>query len=283
MADYPYPKATPSYIPMFEDEDEKKLKELKKKQEEEEGPTPKQIMDFTKNQFMPTSNPLKDLALAQLKKSREASGSLGISSSQIAALKDLYSTDVPDSLQTDVANAGGVRPLPPSSYPNQARDRMALLNPEVRAIAFNESSGGKNIAHKPVTYGLNKGDTAAGATGMMPKTALDAIENNKELMEKYGNLLETSPKKVTKFLNENPDAVADISNAHWQTIQKAIPDDPERQAYAWRWGITGAKRADEEDIANEPYVQKFMKKKSEMATPSEGRFANISRKLKNNK
>lgn len=240
MANYPYPKPSPSFVPLMDDEE-------KKKQEEE---NPKQIMDLTKQQFMPSSDPIRQLALAQLAKTRMADNSTTqLDPARLALLQDIYKTSVPPS-----DNA-------PAQLGYNPKDSIAMLSPGLKAIAQNESSGGVNIAHPQVNYGLNKGTTAAGATGMMPITAQDVVSKDKDLMDKYGNLVEMSPNKVTQYLNSNPQALADISNAHWGHIQDVFPDDEARQAYAWRWGVTGAKQASDEDISKQPYVQNFLKQK----------------------
>lgn len=243
----------PKFIKIFDDEDEKK-KQPKEQKLDFEDPTQDdklmKIQEDARKRFMPSSDPIRQLALAQMAKARLADNDTPqLDPSRLALLQDIYKTSVPP---TNAQPVGlGYNP----------QDSVAMLSPGLRAIAQNESSGGKNIAHPQVNYGLNKGTTAAGSTGMMPLTAQDVVSNNKDLMDKYGNVLEMSPNKITQYLNNNPDALADISNAHWQHIQGVFPDDQARQAYAWRWGVTGAKQASDEDIAKQPYVQNFLKQK----------------------
>jgi ADP-ribose pyrophosphatase YjhB (NUDIX family)/predicted GNAT family acetyltransferase len=144
----------------------------------------------------------------------------------------------------------------------QAPARIAL-HPDLEHISFIESSGGKNKNHEKTTVGVNAGHTAGGATGLMPITIQETLKKNPALGKKYAHLVGASHDTVTSEINKNPDMEADIANAHWNRLGNTLGHDKAKMAFAWRNGITAAKRATPEELSGHPYVQKFMKRSAQ--------------------
>lgn len=132
------------------------------------------------------------------------------------------------------------------------------LQPDLEKIAMIESSGGKNKHHEMTHAGLNKGQRAGGSTGLMPIMFKETLQKNPELAEKYPDLLHAPHKKITAAINDNPGMEAEVANAHWDRLEKIFGGDKARMAYAWRNGITAAKKASDVEVQEHPYVQKFM-------------------------
>jgi hypothetical protein len=140
------------------------------------------------------------------------------------------------------------------------REKLPELSEELKRIAFIESSGGKNKNHEPTTVGLNAGDTAAGSTGLMPITVRETLKLNKDLGDKYSHFNDMTNDELTKHLNNRQDIENEISTSHWNRLGEHFGDNDQRKAYAWRRGITAAKRAPDDVISNEDYVKKYDKR-----------------------
>lgn len=132
------------------------------------------------------------------------------------------------------------------------------LSPDLQKIAQIESSGGQNKNHETTKVGLNAGDTAGGSTGMMPIMAQEILKKNPELAKKYPELTTTNHDDITSAINNNPAMESELANAHWDRLNKVFSGDTARMAYAWRNGITAAKKASDVQVQEHPYVQKFL-------------------------
>lgn len=152
------------------------------------------------------------------------------------------------------------------------------LHPDLKHISMIESSGGKNKNHEVTHVGLNAGDTAGGATGLMPITVQETLKRNPDLGKKYAHLANASHGEITKEINNNPEMEAEIANHHWARLSHAFKGDRMKMAYAWRNGITAARSAKHEDIVKHPYVQKFLREaaKSKVAM-AKSELAKMSR------
>lgn len=166
------------------------------------------------------------------------------------------------SLATAAALLGSLSSISPSDFnkpetivPKAPQEKQ--MHPDLHTIAFIESSSGKNLKHRIVNKGLNKGDRAGGAFGMMPITAKETIQKNTDLKNKYGHLLTLPHSNITNFLNSNSDASEQLASAHFNRLLKVFPNDSLKRAYAWNNGITGALKASKGDINSHPYVKKF--------------------------
>lgn len=134
-------------------------------------------------------------------------------------------------------------------------------DPELAAIAMIESSGGKNLKHE---MDPKSGMTAGGMFGMMPYTASDVVRLDKNLANKYSDIADlakdykTNHSKITEFFNTNPEAAAEFAKSHYNRAKTRL-QDPNKTAYSWFQGISGALRASPEQIDKHDYVQKFKK------------------------
>lgn len=127
-------------------------------------------------------------------------------------------------------------------------------------IAQIESSGGKNINHKTMQSGIQKGDAAIGRYGLMPNTIRELINREKiagndSPVLKY---LEKMPSdQLTKFVNEN----ADVERMLAETMAKLVLnrfDTEQEAAYAWNMGHNiSPEKIKERDVDSHYYVKRF--------------------------
>jgi len=132
------------------------------------------------------------------------------------------------------------------------------FHPDLEHIAFIESSSGKNKNHETTNIGLNAGHTAGGATGLMPIMVKETLDKNPELAKKYSHLLTAQHDQITSAINNNENMEAEIANAHWNRLHETFQGNRSKMAYAWRNGITAAKRASTDEVYAHPYVQKYL-------------------------
>lgn len=137
--------------------------------------------------------------------------------------------------------------------------RLQVEDPDLYAISQNETSGGQNLNHSPVTSGVNKGHTAGGAWGMMPITAKEIVGRNRELGSQYPQIESADPETLTKAMNEDPYMAYALAKSEYDRRLKLMDSDKSKAVYSWLNGITGTKNAMPEDIESSDYVQKFLK------------------------
>jgi hypothetical protein len=153
--------------------------------------------------------------------------------------------------------------MPPDYNDTNVEDLSALIqrlqaeDPDLYAIAQNETTGGQNLNHKPVKAGLNKGHTAGGAWGMMPITAQEIVK--RQFQQQYPDILEATPERITEILNNDPGTAYALAKAEYDRRLKLMGGDKSRTAYSWLNGVAGTKKATPEQIENHEYVQKFLK------------------------
>lgn len=141
-------------------------------------------------------------------------------------------------------------PLHPTTFQHSGYSRDKLLN----AIAQVESSGGKNIHHKPTSMG-----TAYGKWAVMPDVVHDTIRLNPDLKRQYKKVLRLQGDNLNRYLQDNPKLEQEIVNRHLNRLEHHFGQNPEAISFAWNHGIVGTNRAlkEKQNIANHPYVQKF--------------------------
>lgn len=127
------------------------------------------------------------------------------------------------------------------------------LNKDLYAIAYNESTYGKNVNHARSSRGRNW--TAIGPLAVKPVTIYDTIRNTPHLKIKYGEL---TIDQIADALEGDDVFYYNACNAHWSYLRHTFSNDTSRMVYAWRWGITAAKEASWKDVAFDPYVIKYM-------------------------
>lgn len=149
----------------------------------------------------------------------------------------------------------------------EMHQQVAKDYPLLGAIGQVESSGGKNLEHDVVTYGINKGHKAGGIFGMMPNSAAFTVAKDPELAAKYPKLAEAA-KDVSKnhqiftdTFNQDPQAAADFAISSFKR-GKGKTKNEHMLTYSWLNGLKGSWNKYKDDgmdsIKSHPYVQKVM-------------------------
>ena len=126
------------------------------------------------------------------------------------------------------------------------------LHPDLDPIAHLESSYGLNQNHAPDPKG--EYHTAFGPLGMKNVTAHEEYAKSKFLKEKYPGL--NTPEAFMKTFKADPKFYNLLASAHFARM-KAIHGSAEKASYAWRHGAGAAAKATPEQVAAEPYVQRY--------------------------
>jgi hypothetical protein len=142
------------------------------------------------------------------------------------------------------ANIQQVKPSAPSY------DHKKMLG----AISQVESSGGKNINHKP----LKNGEVAYGKYALLPNTIKDTIKAHKDLKAKYGKALALQGPQLHKFMQDNKGLEDVLANRHLAHMEHRLGSNPDMVSMAWLNGIQGTLDAKNKgtDIKNHQYVTK---------------------------
>jgi hypothetical protein len=156
----------------------------------------------------------------------------------------------------------------PYAPQDSSSNEQVSLHPDLHHIAFIESSSGKNKKHKTVNYGLNRGDSAAGLTGLMPHTIKEIVGKNPDIKAKYGSLLDKDHNEITSYVNSNENADKELANKHWSRLSRVFPRDELRRVYAWKNGVTGAIKASDDQVKSHPYVRKYLNLKYQERSPA---------------
>lgn len=138
-------------------------------------------------------------------------------------------------------------------------ERIKKVDPDLYAIAQNETSGGKNLNHALVDYGLNKGHKAGGPWGMMPIVAKETVGRSEPFKQEYPDVAQFDPGEVTNILNSDPSTAYALAKAEYERRLQQLNNDKAKTAYSWKYGLSGAKNAPSEKIMADPYVQNFLK------------------------
>ncbi len=128
------------------------------------------------------------------------------------------------------------------------------LHHDLAPIAQLESSGGKNMAHKPSPKGEQ--DTAYGALGLKGSTAHEEYLKSPALQKLHPHLAD-----FTALLGEmkyNPTFYNNVAASHWNRLKK-LTGSNEKAAYAWRYGPGNAAKTPEQAIMADKYVQGYQK------------------------
>jgi hypothetical protein len=135
------------------------------------------------------------------------------------------------------------------------------LNPDLESIKMIESTGGKNLTHKPITEGLNAGTSAYGKFGLMPLQIVETAKNDPAISNKHPELLKMhylhDQDKIKDYVKHHNGLEDELANSHWNRLDKKFEGDKNKMAYAWIKGITGTMKADDNEVKNHDYVKKF--------------------------
>ena len=124
-----------------------------------------------------------------------------------------------------------------------------------------ESSGGKNLDHDTLNYGMHKGDAAIGEYGIMPKTANEFIRR-RELRGQYGPdealMSKMSPEELTEFLKDQDRVEQNLAEDIADRVLTRSKGDVEKAAYMWNQGHNKlASSVDTQDLDSSDYIKKF--------------------------
>lgn len=130
----------------------------------------------------------------------------------------------------------------------------------LQTIAQVESSGGKNISHKPLT-GMHEGETAYGKYGLTPHVIRETIHMNKDLRAKHGNGSRLKGEDLHNYMDDNPGLEDVIAQRHLKRLEHHFGGNPSKIAFGWLNGIRGTYKAKNEgvDFKNHWHVKKINK------------------------
>lgn len=128
-----------------------------------------------------------------------------------------------------------------------------------------ESSGGKNKDHERLTTGVNAGQKAGGAFGIVPNSARDFVrqaQNRQYILPEGMEEIKTMPAEdLTNKLNNDPEFDNKVSDLASELLLQKAGQSEERAAYGWRRGHNIIGRTDEDTAKKDPYVQKYLQLK----------------------
>lgn len=131
----------------------------------------------------------------------------------------------------------------------------------LKAIASVESSGGKNISHKEVKSGLNKGSSAIGKYGMMPLTVRELATKDHALKQHYGHLGSASDSEIKEHFASHPEIEHEFASRNYDRISDSLKTKDLRLiGHSWNQGMANTHKAvaSGKDIGKHPYVKKIV-------------------------
>jgi hypothetical protein len=125
-------------------------------------------------------------------------------------------------------------------------------------IAQIESNGGRNINHKVITSGIQKGDSAIGTYGLMPKT-IDEIADRSGDPE-LKKLKDMTADEKRDYIIKNPLVESQLATTLAKHVLDREKGNEEMASYAWNQGhnLTPEQIA-KRDYLSSDYVQKYDK------------------------
>lgn len=133
-----------------------------------------------------------------------------------------------------------------------------------------ESSSGKNMDHDTINSGINSGQTAGGAYGIVPNSLKDFVgqarNRNYILPEDLSNVKDLSDEEITERLNTDRQFDEDAADLGSELLLQKAGQDESKAAKGWRRGHNQSfKRLDEKKLMEDPYVRAYRKIASEQA------------------
>lgn len=139
-------------------------------------------------------------------------------------------------------------------------------NPQLHAIAMQESSGGTNLDHPVIKdpKSMHYGMAAGGAWAMMPHTAAYVLKKNPKFKERFPELadkladVDANHKNITNFFKQNPTAAFSFAKALYDGLKKHHKGDLNKVFHSWNQGVDNTKDALDrgEDLSKHDYVEK---------------------------
>lgn len=120
-----------------------------------------------------------------------------------------------------------------------------------------ESSGGKNLNHKPSVHGTNPGDTAIGQYGIMPQTAYEVVHPTGGKVQTDPNMWQYNDLDKNQLAAEvakNPDLEKAIAGQYADKVLNRA-QSPEAASQMWLQGASHP--ISSYDLPDIQRVQKF--------------------------
>lgn len=151
-----------------------------------------------------------------------------------------------------VATVLGQGPTPTTPTPTP-------LHPDLLPILQLESSGGRDVNHKPNPKG--EYETAFGPLGLKPSTGWEEYRKSKVAVNNVNNVNNVnSIESFTKLLKSDGNFYNLIANLHFTRLKYRHGSNI-NASHAWRYGSTATKTLQDTDpaaILNTGYVKKYI-------------------------
>lgn len=156
-----------------------------------------------------------------------------------------------------------------ASFFNRANKQKFDKQATLKAIAQQESSGGKNVHHRVLDHGINKGSHAYGKYGLTDSTIKETIKKNPELNKLHSKLHTMSPEGVHSYLQKHPDLEDQIASSYHDRLTHALGTAHPAAVYVgWLNGISGGKKyIQENDPLQHPIASKVHATYQKLVTP----------------
>jgi hypothetical protein len=136
----------------------------------------------------------------------------------------------------------GMQPTPPKQIKEQSHKSDFGSHPMDRFL-WNveqlESSGGKNVQHKPIASGKYRGAKAIGKWGLLKPTVDELVSRMRlkgTLTPDYEKLEQMTRDGLDDHFKQNPDVELNLARQLAQHIMERQKNNPERAAFSWLHG-----------------------------------------------
>ena len=165
---------------------------------------------------------------------------------------------IKDNKNMSIKNLHGVAFAEGGSVPESLSDDD--INKFLDVIRQEESSGGKDTAHRMIQSGIHEGDSAMGQYGLMPNTVSEMA--NRAKRQGIASPDELDAIQNPSIVNQNPELENQIAKQLAAKLLNQYHGNQEQAAYGWNQGHNlTPEQVQERDYQQHPYVQKFQKLK----------------------
>lgn len=148
----------------------------------------------------------------------------------------------------------------PPIFEENTKNNQELEN-FLEKIGFIESSSGRNIKHKLIKTGVQKGTRAIGTWGLMPNTVKELIERKKidksaDNQDLFLDSLDTP--QLYSFISSNPQVEKKYAKQLAQYVLERAGGNAEKAAYMWNMGHNlSPNKITANELNSSDYVKKF--------------------------
>jgi len=230
----------------------------------------KEVLDMLKDTLIKKSEKYKDIPIEELKKNWKKAFSNGLTIlGMIHGAHYMGSGDKGKDASRELASTKPtIQQVQEQKKPtgSDTSYRNKRINSFLKAIAMNESSGGKNTRHERINSGIHAGDAAIGKYGLMPNTVKELANRmgKENPMNIYSSM---ENKNIAKELKENPEHQEKFANFLANHLNDKFGGDESKMAYAYNQGHNLGLDAFENKHSNykeHDYVNKYHKHRSEI-------------------